>query len=36
VDNSYVPEGLDAEYAAFLRQTAHKAVENLKAELADK
>lgn len=32
VDNSYVPENMDPEYAAFLRQTAHKAVENLKAE----
>ncbi len=32
VDNRYVPTGLDAEYAAFLRKTAHKAVAGLKAE----
>lgn len=32
VNNSYVPEGLDADYAAFLRETAHKTVANLKAQ----
>jgi hypothetical protein len=26
IDNSYVPEGIDDEYAAFLRRTAHKTV----------
>ncbi len=31
VDNRFVPSDLDAEYAAFLRQTAHQAVEQLKA-----
>ena len=36
LDNSYAPKGVDPEYAAFLRQTAHKAVADLKAELAGK
>jgi hypothetical protein len=30
-NNSYVPEKLDADYAQFLRETAHKAVTNLNA-----
>ncbi|QNN25408.1 DUF4886 domain-containing protein [Planctomycetales bacterium ZRK34] len=30
VDNSYVPGGIDADYARFLRQTAHRAVSELK------
>ena len=30
VDNSFVPAGLDAEYAKFLRETAHRAVEEAK------
>jgi len=31
-NNPYVPKGLDAAYAAFLRKTAHQAVANLRAE----
>ena len=27
VGNSYVPKGLDTEYARFLQETAHKAVQ---------
>ncbi len=30
VDNRFVPKGLDPAYARFLRETAHKAVANLK------
>jgi hypothetical protein len=30
VDNSFVPAGLDAEYAKFLRETAHRAVQEAK------
>ncbi|MBI5685253.1 MAG: DUF4886 domain-containing protein [Verrucomicrobia bacterium] len=30
VGNRFVPKGLDADYARFLRETAHKAVANLK------
>jgi hypothetical protein len=29
-DNSFVPEGLDADYAKFLRATAHHAVQAAK------
>ena len=32
VDNTFVPDGLDADYAKFLRDVAHKAVARLKAE----
>jgi hypothetical protein len=30
VDNRFVPGGLDPAYARFLRETAHRAVENAK------
>ncbi len=32
LENNFVPEGMDADYAAFLRRTAHRAVAELKAE----
>ena len=34
VNNGFVPEGIEPDYAAFLRKKAHEAVENLKAETA--
>lgn len=32
LENSFVPKGLDPDYAVFLRKKAHEAVENLKAD----
>ncbi len=32
VNNSFVPDSIDPEYARFLRKTAHQAVEDLKVE----
>lgn len=32
VNNSYIPKGMDSDYAAFLRQIAHQTVANLNAE----
>ncbi len=34
VGNPFVPAGLDGDHAAFLRQTAHRAVQDLRAETA--
>jgi hypothetical protein len=36
VENSFVPKGLDAEYARFLRATAHRAVADEQARLKSK